>query len=79
MVNYLNLHGDSNVKCYEIHDNYIDIIFYNTPLIYRYSNLKPGVLVLNELKRLATQGYGLNGYISRYVKKNYERCIPISR
>lgn len=78
MINYLNLHGDSNVKCYEIHDNYIDIIFYNTPLIYRYSNKIPGSLVLKELKRLALQGYGLNEYINRYVKKNYERKLPLS-
>ena len=52
MINYLNLHGDSNVKCYEIHDNYIDIVFHNTPLIYRYSNIIPGSLALKELKRL---------------------------
>lgn len=77
MTNYLNLHGDSNVKCYEIHNNYIDIVFYNTPSIYRYSNVIPGQLVLNELKKLALQGYGLNGYINRYVKKNYERKLPL--
>lgn len=77
MTNYLNLHGDSNVKCYEIHDNYIDIVFHNTQLIYRYSNIIPGSYVLGELKRLALQGYGLNGYINRYVKKNYERKLPL--
>ena len=40
----------------------------------------PGSLVLKELKRLAIQGYGLNGFINRHVKKNYEmkyRC-PIN-
>ena len=77
MTNYLNLHGDSNVKCYEIHDNYIDIVFHNTSLIYRYSNRIPGSFALNELKRLALQGHGLNEYINRYVKKNYERKFPL--
>ena len=77
MVEYLNLHGDSNVKCYEIHKDYIDVIFYNTPLIYRYSNVSPGITVVNELKRLAIQGYGLNGYIKRYVRQSYERRIPL--
>ena len=78
MTNYLNLHGDSNVKCYEIHDNYIDIIFYKTPSIYRYSNKISGSYVVKELKRLALQGYGLNEYINRYVKKNYECKIPLN-
>ena len=78
MISYKNLNGNSNVKCYNISENYIDIEFYNTPLVYRYSNVVPGRQALNELKRLAIQGYGLNSYINRYVKKNYERRIPVS-
>lgn len=77
MISYKNLNGNSNVKCYNISENYIDIEFYNTPLVYRYSNGVPGRQVLNELKRLAIQGYGLNSYINRYVKKNYEKRIPV--
>ena len=77
MVKYLNLHGDSNVKCYEIHNEYIDVIFNNTPYVYRYSNIKPGANDLNNLKKLAVQGYGLNEYINRNVRKNYERRIYI--
>lgn len=78
MISYKNLHGNSNVKCYNISENYIDIEFYNTPLVYRYSNVIPGIHVLNEIKRLAIQGYGLNSFINRYVKKNYEKRIPVS-
>lgn len=78
MISYKNLNGNSNVKCYNISENYIDIEFYNTPLVYRYSNVVPGRKVLNELKRLAIQGYGLNSFINRYVKKNYERRIPVT-
>lgn len=78
MISYKNLNGNSNVKCYNISENYIDIEFYNTPLVYRYSNVVPGSQFLNELKRLAIQGYGLNSYINKYVKKNYERRIPVS-
>jgi len=78
MISYKNLNGTSNVKCYNISENYIDIEFYNTPLVYRYSNVVPGRQVLNELKRLAIQEYGLNSYINRYVKKNYESRIPVS-
>ena len=72
MISYKNLKGNSNVKCYNISENYIDIEFYNTPLVYRYSNVVPGRQVLNELKRLAIQGHGLNSYINKYVKENYE-------
>ena len=79
MVKYLNLHSDSNVKCYEIHNEYIDVVFHNTPYIYRYSNINPGAGAVENLKKLAIQGYGLNEYINRYVKKNYERRIPICR
>lgn len=78
MISYKNFNGNSNVKCYNISENYIDIEFYNTPSVYRYSNVVPGIQVLNELKRLANQGYGLNSYINRCVKKNYERRIPVS-
>ena len=78
MISYKNLNGNSNVKCYNISENYIDIEFYNTPLVYRYSNIVPGRQVLNELKRLAIQGYGLNSYINRYVNKNYGRRFPVS-
>ena len=78
MVSYKNLNGNSNVKCYNISENYIDIEFYNTPLVYRYSDVAPGIQVLNELKKLANQGYGLNSFINKYVKTNYERRIPVS-
>lgn len=79
MENYLNLHGNSNVKFYEIHDDYIDIVFHNTPFKYRYSNKVPGPDMLENLKKLARQGHGLNGYISSCVKFNYEKKIPLNR
>ena len=55
MISYKNLNSNSNVKCYSINENYIDIEFYNTPLVYRYTNVVPESQILSELKRLAIQ------------------------
>ena len=43
MISYKNFNGTSNVKYYNISENYIDIEFYNTPLVYRYSHVVPGI------------------------------------
>ena len=68
---YKNLGRNSNIIAFELGDDYIDVQF-NKGMIYRYSYISAGILKVNEMKRLALQGYGLNSYIMRNARINYE-------
>ncbi|HDR2893936.1 TPA: hypothetical protein I4G69_004867 [Enterobacter asburiae] len=72
MQHYANRHGDSGVQSFEFNENSITVVF---PLgwKYEYNSITPGARHVEEMKRLAIQGYGLNGYINRYVRTNYAR------
>lgn len=73
MQHYSNLGGNSNVISYEIGDAYIDVLFKGTPRIYTYSYESAGIENVEYMKVLARQGYGLNSFINRHVKYNYEK------
>lgn len=72
MTLYKNLNGNSNVKSYEIFTDSIQVEFktgrYRN---YLYNEQRPGIVILNQMKKLAVQGYGLNSYISTTVGSNY--------
>ena len=68
---YKNLGGNSNIHSFEAGVNYIDVQF-NTGAIYRYSYKNPGSVHVEHMKNLAQEGCGLNSYINRNVRKNYE-------
>lgn len=72
MQTYKNLGGNSGVRLYEIGTDYIDIIFSGS-LVYRYSYKSPGKTEVEHMKKLALQGQGLNSYISRCIRSNYEK------
>lgn len=72
MTNYANLGGNSNVLAYNIGDDYIDVQF-GTGKIYRYSYESAGDYKVELMKKLAEQGYGLNSYIMRHARKDYEK------
>lgn len=73
-MKYANLNGNSDVLSFEIGSDYIDATFgdYST---YRYSYSSAGIFNVEEMKRLAYRGYGLNGYIMRNCKYDYERSF----
>ena len=73
MQMYKNLGGDSNIKCYEIGEDYIDVIFYGTAKTYRYSYASAGRQKVEQMKKFAQQGEGLNSYIMNYTRFSYER------
>ena len=77
MQHYRNIGGNSNVNSYAIGDTYLDVLFYGTPRVYRYSYKSAGVENVENMKVLAEQGYGLNSFINRYVKYKYERWCDI--
>ena len=72
MERYRNSGGDSGVSAYEIGSDYIIVKFSGTARTYRYSYRKAGQNHVENLKRLAKSGSGLNSYINRYVKNLYD-------
>lgn len=72
MERYRNSGGDSGVSSFEIGTDYILVQFSGTARTYRYSYRKAGQHHVENMKRLASSGSGLNSYINRYVKKLYD-------
>lgn len=72
MQSYSNLGGNSGVRAFTIGVDYIEVQF-QTGRIYKYSYRSAGREKVEEMKRLALQGCGLNSYIMRYAKMDYER------
>jgi hypothetical protein len=72
METYKNLGGDSGVKAYEIASNYI-LVKFTDNWVYKYTSNSVGMSNFSEMKRLATQGEGLNSFINTNedVKKGY--------
>lgn len=67
---YENRGDNSNIRAFEIGKDYIDVQF-NGGKIYRYSYNSAGKDKIENMKKLALQGCGLNSYIMRYAKKDY--------
>lgn len=72
MQRYKDLNHDSNVEAYTIGPDYIDVKFKGTAKVYRYSYQSAGREHVENMKVLAELGDGLNSYIMRNVKYNYE-------
>lgn len=71
MERYANRSRQSGVSAYEIGLNYIRIRF-TSGSIYQYSYRKAGQYHVDNMKRLAIQGSGLNSYINNNVKFKYD-------
>ena len=69
---YKNMGGKSNIRAFSIGRDYIDVQF-NGGSTYRYSYRSAGKEKVEQMKRLAIQGCGLNSYIMRNARKDYER------
>lgn len=72
MERYRNSGGDSGVSSFEIGSDYILVQFFGTARTYRYSYRKAGQHHVENMKRLASSGSGLNSYINLYVKNLYD-------
>ena len=73
MNRYGNLRGNSGVIFYEIGSDYIKVKFSRTFSSYTYSYRSAGKNNIEQMKRLAQRGSGLNGYIKRYVNNLYDK------
>lgn len=72
MEAYKNLYGNSSIVAFDIGNDYISVKF-SDGKIYRYSYKSAGTDKVERMKLLAKQGSGLNSYIMRFAKYDYER------
>ena len=70
MERYKNLGGQSGVYAFEIGSDYIKVQF-NDGATYLYNYSSAGSQNIQEMKRLANAGKGLNTFINKNVKKMY--------
>ena len=73
MISYSNLSGDSSVLDYELGHDFIKVRFGSSATIYVYDHSRPGVVRVDEMKRLAAAGRGLATYISQQIGEDYSR------
>jgi hypothetical protein len=72
MQRYADTDRDSGVYGFEISDQAIKVWFKNTGNPYIYSYQKAGSHHVENMKRLAIAGDGLNEYINEHVRKSYD-------
>ena len=72
MERYKNVGGDSGVTGYEIGSDYIRVQF-SDGSVYLYTYASAGSNNIEQMKKLAIAGNGLNSFINRNVRKSYER------
>lgn len=72
MEKYHNYGGNSSIRYYEIEPTRIRVMF-SDGRVYSYSYESAGASHVEEMKRLARSGSGLNSYIMYNVKSAYER------
>jgi hypothetical protein len=73
MIRYKNKRLNSGVKAYCFGYDYIIVEFDGTYYLYSYK--VPGIREVNEIKKKAEDGEKLSDYISKYIRKRYEkRC-----
>lgn len=74
MERYKDLDHDSNILAFEIGSDYIIVVFKDNSS-YLYNSTRPGINIVNQMKRLASVGEGLNSFIMKYVRKNYAQKL----
>lgn len=72
MEHYRDHQGDSGILSYEIGANFIKVRF-RDGMVYMYDYLSAGAGNIEEMKRLAKAGEGLNSFINEHVGKAYSR------
>lgn len=70
MQPYANVSGKSNVAAYEVGDDWIKVRF-KDGRTYLYTEASAGAGHIYQMKQLAQNGFGLNGYITRQVRYGY--------
>lgn len=74
MIPYQDTDGDSGVAAYKFGEDWIHVQF-TTGSIYEYTSVSAGAGNIEQMKRLARAGNGLNAFINFNVKKLYSRKV----
>jgi len=75
MENYRDLGGDSNVAGYMTGTDWIEVVFKTgTCRAYTYTYRSAGEAAVEQMKRLATYGKGLNSYIKLSKPSFASKC-----
>jgi hypothetical protein len=75
MERYKNLSGTSGVSAYQIAADSITVRF-TDGAAYIYTYASAGANAIEDMKKLAAQGSGLNAYINTNVRRKYLRKLP---
>ena len=70
MKQYIDINGDSGVAYYENGADYIKVQFKDGS-VYNYTYSSAGQTNIENMKKLAELGDGLNSYINKYARKLY--------
>ena len=73
MKRYRSKNGKSGVAAYENGQDFIRILFRDSPEVYTYSNRSAGKSNVERMKRLALEGEGLATFVTRNVRNKFER------
>ena len=69
MKSYENVGGDSTIIAFEIGDDSIKVKFMDGS-VYLYTYRSAGSANVEQMKKYANFGHGLNGFINRFVGKD---------
>ena len=72
MERYRDVDGDSGVIGYETGSDYIRVQFSDNS-VYLYTYVSAGAANVEQMKKLAVAGDGLNAFINKNVRKRYAR------
>jgi hypothetical protein len=72
MTPYKNLSSKSGIESYELGNDRITVRF-NDGWYYLYTNGSAGISDISQMKKLAVAGTGLNSFINKNVKYDYEK------
>jgi hypothetical protein len=71
---YRDLNGDSGVTAYDYGSDWIHVQF-KSGSVYEYTYASAGQINIEQMKRLADSGDGLNSFINKNVRKLFSRQI----
>jgi hypothetical protein len=72
---YKDLKGNSGVSEYQIGSDWI-IVRFKDGDAYKYTYGSAGVSNIEDMKKLARMGSGLNEFINKNVRKRYDSKVP---
>lgn len=76
-IDYKSQNPDAGVSNFEILPDGVILEFTDGECRYLYNAEKPGLVHVNEMKRLALAGDGLTTYVNQQVGDNYAARLPL--